>query len=208
LSILINIFVQEIDGNGNAQVTPCDGTPTSAGWCCGANNTACCNTPNEMNLAATIGAATSSSASPTSSPTGTTITFPSATGTGNSSKLSTGAEAGIGIGGAVVLVAVLGTLVYICRRRTRHQREGSGAELGEFLGNTDRESYGNGKPEFLGTQIAEVSEIGAESERPLSELPTGDTDRKSHGEPGLLDTQVAEFPGSENECERPVSELP
>ncbi|KAF2152072.1 hypothetical protein K461DRAFT_294924 [Myriangium duriaei CBS 260.36] len=113
--------------NGNAELTPCDGTATSTSWCCGHNNTACCGKggPEEVILSATLAglaawqaSSTASASSATSTPSSSASTTPPPSSTpsdsAKSSKgLSTGAKAGIGIGAAVGGLALIGTLAFI-----------------------------------------------------------------------------------------------
>lgn len=103
-------------------MTPCDGTATSATWCCGTHNTNCCGTGQEISLAAILGApsssSTSSSATQTqitstsqSSPSSTSIPTSTSTPTPPPAKgLSTGAKAGIGIGSAALAVLTAGAV--------------------------------------------------------------------------------------------------
>jgi hypothetical protein len=135
-----NVQLQEVDGNGNAEMTPCDGTATSAKWCCGTHNTACCGTAQEIVLAAVLGAATtSSSTSKTSSATSISTTASQSSKTSSPtpnptsaaappSALSTGAKAGIGIGCAALAVLVAGAIFYFFKRKKSSQAASLAAE--------------------------------------------------------------------------------
>ncbi|KAF4548656.1 Hypothetical protein D9617_26g078690 [Elsinoe fawcettii] len=81
------------DSNGNARITPCDGTPSSRTWCCGENRD-CCGKggADEIVLQATLGAVQSSSrTSTTSSP----ASSPSVSQTSTTSDVNTATSVGV-----------------------------------------------------------------------------------------------------------------
>ncbi|KAF2147903.1 hypothetical protein K461DRAFT_316381 [Myriangium duriaei CBS 260.36] len=125
----------ENDINGNAPMTPCDGTNSSSTWCCGANTTSCCGkgSPSEITLRPTLVAvisSTTSSTSPSSTSTSsaTQSSSPpssSSTQTSTSSQasgLSTGAKAGIGVGVALgAVLAFAGLIFFVLAWRRKKQ---------------------------------------------------------------------------------------
>jgi hypothetical protein len=128
-------FSQAEQRKNDVRVTPCDKTNTSAWWCCG-DSDACCT---DTSLAkyrvdpVFVGADTSSSmpSSTTTSPTAGSSTA-SATATppnDDSGSLSTGAKAGIGVGAALGVIALIALGVFIGRRTHKKRkdiREGAG----------------------------------------------------------------------------------
>ncbi|KAJ9293795.1 hypothetical protein DTO271G3_7422 [Paecilomyces variotii] len=112
--------------SGTARVTPCDGTPTSTTWCCGLNNTACCNSTSAITVPALFGAtstSTSTSSSKSTSTENATSSSPSATANNASSGLSTGAKAGVGVGVAAGAIAIIAVVVFLLRARRRSKLE-------------------------------------------------------------------------------------
>ncbi|KAE9379836.1 hypothetical protein N431DRAFT_432220 [Stipitochalara longipes BDJ] len=126
----------DVDSNGNAEMTPCDGTSTSATWCCGTHNTNCCGTGQAIVLAAVLGSASSSSISTSATPYPSTSTSqsgasftptptPSPSPTSlPSSGLSTGAKAGIGIGSVALAALVAGAILLFFFKRKGSRRGG------------------------------------------------------------------------------------
>ncbi|KAJ8101651.1 hypothetical protein POJ06DRAFT_68752 [Lipomyces tetrasporus] len=113
------------DGS-TAAMTPCDNTANSTQWCCGRNNTACCNTPDAITLAQVLGLSSSTSSSisaatatSTSSPTTSSTSGMSPVASSASSGLSTGAKAGIGVGVGVGELALIFLLGFFFVRRQR-----------------------------------------------------------------------------------------
>ncbi|OJJ89527.1 EGFR-like transmembrane domain-containing protein [Aspergillus glaucus CBS 516.65] len=96
-------------------MTSCDGTPTSETWCCGINNTECCNSDKAITIAASFGSSTST---PSTSPSGS----PSADN--SSAGLSDGAKAGIGVGAAVGSIAIIAAVSFWFMRRRRQKSTG------------------------------------------------------------------------------------
>jgi hypothetical protein len=133
---------------GTSMITPCDGTNSSAQWCCG-DTTACCANANADLVSfpkefvgmingtiaslATIAtptptpsstrASSSTSAPATSSarPTSSPSSTPQSTG------LSTGAKAGIGIGAACGVLALIG-IIFFARKALAWKREAARAK--------------------------------------------------------------------------------
>lgn len=112
----------EQDQYSNAQITLCPGTNNT--YCCGYNNTACCDTDFAISISGAVGGnemSTGTSSLGSSSPTGTSTTSFTPTSSPKSG-LSTGAKAGIAIGGvAVVLFAVTAVLFFIGRRKKNNK---------------------------------------------------------------------------------------
>lgn len=114
------------DENSNAQVTPCPGSATS--FCCGRNNTACCNTATEI-VIPTIddpsfsSTSSSTSVSPSSAPSKSAT--PSPTRSLRSSSPSQSTTKIIIVAVVVVGVALLATatLVFVLMRRKTRQKE-------------------------------------------------------------------------------------
>jgi hypothetical protein len=112
-------------------MTPCDGTNSSAKWCCGDSSDCCAlpdDSPNVHFLAATFGASTSPQASSTGSvatasiPSSTTATASASTSpptssnsNANNNDLSSGAKAGIGVGAAIGALILLGLGFFIAK---------------------------------------------------------------------------------------------
>lgn len=92
-------------GNGSSTIkmTSCDGTPTLETWCCGLNNTECCNSDKAITIAANFGSSTST---PSTSPSGSPSADNSSTG------LSDGAKAGLGVGAAVGGIAMIAAFLF------------------------------------------------------------------------------------------------
>jgi hypothetical protein len=166
-------------------MTPCDGTPTSAKWCCGTHNTSCCGTGQEIVLAATLGvASTTSPSSPSSSPS-STPTQPSNAAASSSSTpaqastssgLSAGAIAGIAIGCAAVAVLVVVAIWYFWRKRKNSQGNAQPVDYATARYQATSELPSTPKPEsaipFLPLHSeASRPEMHGDSVYPRSELP-------------------------------------
>jgi hypothetical protein len=109
------------DGNDSVklvEVTPCPNDTTA--FCCGSNNTACCDS-NPINLAAEPIAGTNSTTVSTSTPTPTRIplSVPTTPKPSSSSTLSPGAKAGIAVASVAVATILAALLSYILSRRRR-----------------------------------------------------------------------------------------
>jgi len=114
----LSVCSDDDDGNGDAQVTPCDGSSFSEQWCCG-SNTDCCGTSNAITIPQIFRASgpspfiasrssTSRGGSVSSQSTSTIIvTVTSSTSTSSSSGHSTSPNAGIGITLVVGGLAIL-----------------------------------------------------------------------------------------------------
>lgn len=98
---------QSVDEDGNAQITPCDGTPDSETWCCG-STTDCCSGEHAITLAQKLGSRGSSNSSSTAS---------------RDSGLSNGTKAGIGVGVSVGVIALMTFLFFV--RRAERKRVGT-----------------------------------------------------------------------------------
>jgi hypothetical protein len=112
-------------------VTPCEGDGSSTTWCCGGRNTTCCGRAGAITVAATLGPpSTSSPASstiylsstvvPTTS--STLLSSMSPTSTSNTTALSVGVEAGIGVGASLAALAILGGIIWFILRIRRRRR--------------------------------------------------------------------------------------
>lgn len=111
------------------QMTACSRTPDSETWCCGVDNTECCNSGKGM------------------------FTIPARFGepvqllsTGSSTGLSEGAKAGIGVGVALGTIAVIGTLTFLFVRRIRWKNMNTGVNDTNETNNNNTEMAGVEQP--------------------------------------------------------------
>jgi hypothetical protein len=91
-------------------------------FCCGSNNTACCDNYSGISLAAEPLVGTNSTTTSTSIPTPTTIALSAPTTTpkpSSSSHLSPGAKAGIAVASIAVAIVLAALLFYILSRLRR-----------------------------------------------------------------------------------------
>ena len=133
------IDTQPNQRSGDVNVTPCDGTDSSEYWCCG-NSTACCGDDASFGKEKVdrvfLGIISSSSMSSIASSTSTSMPLssssPSSTSTpsptttppnDDSGGLSTGAKAGIGVGAAFGVIALLALGAFIGRRSYKKKKE-------------------------------------------------------------------------------------
>lgn len=136
--------------DGSASMTPCGDSDTATKWCCGANNTGCCDgadSSTAFNIPVKLGDAIPSSTESSSS----TASPESAASSG--SGLSTAAKAGIGAGVGVGALAVVGLVagLLLYRRRRANTYAGKGP--------SDYDAYEIGR----GRERVEAEGVGATS---------------------------------------------
>lgn len=164
--------MKQHDDDGTAPVTPCGDLKTATKWCCGANNTGCCDgtdSSTAFTIPIKLGDALPSSIE---SPSSTASQDPA---TSSESGLSTAAKAGIGIGLGVGVLLVVGLVAGLAlyRRRRANTYTGKGPgdhnayEIGEGTMRAEAEGVnvglegyrkvGNGQPvETEGRAISEI----------------------------------------------------
>lgn len=139
VAIAINNVQEQSFQQGFSRMTPCDGTRNSEKWCCG-STTYCCqpdDNPLQVRLAVVFNGSlptqsaslssnsTSATSMVVSSPSTSTTQSASATPPKNEDKegLSTGAKAGIGVGAAFSVIALLGLGIFITRYLRRNKTD-------------------------------------------------------------------------------------
>ncbi|KAE8449020.1 hypothetical protein EG329_008608 [Mollisiaceae sp. DMI_Dod_QoI] len=157
----------DMDFNSNAELTPCSSLSTNTKYCCGHNNTACCNTSTMLDVPLIPGSVPSSSSTNTTFPLAPILV---------SEGLSAGAKAGIGVAAGVagVLAIVVLVLLLVVRRMRRVGKEGEvgtgvfGGRDGDRDGRLGERGEMDARPELHSTPASwELPGGGVEKEKEL-----------------------------------------